>query len=184
MSEVPDDPDSEFPRYPSDDELASSRTEHIYELAHRVLNNDVLIGELGFANRESIHDIVIAIRAGDRLHPRMGFDYLGADWKEISKDRLFEQTDERDEEVEAILENVLSRLETDGYQAARELTLTSSPFQVIYLSRSEAETRRNLDTLLSLGLGRNELSDNLCEKRGCNLVFGYDENISYFASDW
>jgi hypothetical protein len=163
--------------------LVIETSQNIWEYAQHVLKNAELLSELGFSDPSELVNVVIAIRAGDRLHPTQGFDYMGPQWRHIEENIRFQTQDARAELVEQILQRVLRTLETDGYGAAIDYSRTSSPFQVIYLSHNQTETEQCVRTLVDLGLGTNELSDNLLEKRGEYLVIGLDENISYYFMD-
>lgn len=172
---------------PQDDEwskgYAEATANSIWEYAQSVLANERLLLDLGFSQGCTATDVVIAITVGDRLHPSWGFDYLGTDWKEQDRATLLKKLEERDSTVEQTLREVLDILEKDGYDTAVQHTLSSSPFQVVYLSRCQAESQHCIQELADLGLGTNELSDNLIERHGQYLVIGYFEVLSYYEID-
>lgn len=96
---------------------------------------------------------------------------------------MFTQLDERDEEVESILREFLETPESSGYESACRYADSASAYKVLYTSRSLEETSRSIQQMIAVGLGENELSDNLIERRGDTLIIGFDQNISYFAYD-
>ena len=112
---------------------AQTEAQLIWEYAQHVLNNQTLLGELGFVEGSKVAGVVIAIRAGDRLHPTKGFDYLGPDWRQLKEADFFRKLDARDNEVEQILREVLSKLESNGYESAIQYARSASPYQIVFL---------------------------------------------------
>ncbi len=163
---------------PSDE--AVSHGSGIWGYIERTLSDEELLHDLGFPGRDAVKDVVVILRAGNRLHPTKGFNFLGPDWKDIEEETAFRLLGERQEAVEDILEEVLGLLETQGYEAARRHAESASEYQVLYMSRSETETQHSLQQMFDVGLGRNELSDDLLEKCGDYMVHGFHENLSYY----
>ena len=159
---------------------AINQADQIWELVERVLANEALLSEIGFAARDTVEQAVVFLRAGDRLHPTKGYDFLGPEWRILDKAAVIDLLNERDEAVEEIVREFVGVLKTRGYDAAYQFAASASRYQTLYVSRSRLETAQRVQEMFDRGLGIRELSDNFMEKVEGSLVFGYDESISYY----
>ena len=164
---------------PTKSERIASENARIWEYVNNVLSNDELLQDLGL-HRADIERVVIFFRAGDRLHPTQGFDFLGKGWKGIPDDEVDRRHEQRNRAVEKIMNQFLRTLAKQGYPAARDFAIAASEYQVLFVGSSSEETAEILKQMFDNGIGENELSDNFLEKIGSYLVFGYTENLSYY----
>jgi hypothetical protein len=164
------------------DNYSQLKAAKIWELAERTLNDEILLSELGFPDRGDVEKVVVLIAAGDRLHPKKGFDFVGPSWRYLDKAECNRLLDERERATKKIVDQVEHALKSRGYEAAQELAKTTSPFQVVFLADSEPATQAVVQHLMSLGLGERELSDCDFGKRGNFLYFHWEENLSYFLA--
>jgi hypothetical protein len=160
--------------------FAQRKASNMWLRAKVVLEDEILLSELGFPNRSNVEKVIMVVTAGDRLHPTKGFDFLGADWSSINEPRRYHLLDQRDEAIEEIVAQVMQTLISRGFTAALEVAKTASPHQVVFLSDSQPDTEILIQRLLDMGLGTHELSDCDFGKRGECLYFRWDENLSYF----
>ena len=159
----------------------ASENARIWEYINYVLTSDERLRDLEI-DRNEIEQVVVFFRAGNRLHPTKGYDFLGQGWKGLPDDVVRRQLDQRDRVVEAIVNRFLRILVDQGYSVARDFTESASEYQVLFVGSSQDETAKCLSQMFERGLGENELSDNFLEQIGRYLVFGYDENLSYYMS--
>jgi hypothetical protein len=160
--------------------FAMLQARNMWLRAEAVLEEDILLPELGFPGRSDVEDVVMMVIAGDRLHPTEGFDFLGADWKKIAESQRFRLLDQRRAAVEGNVNAVINTLISCGYVAACEVAKTVAPYQVVFLADTEPETAVLIQELIDVGLGVNELSDSDFGKQGTFLYFRWDEVLSYY----
>ncbi len=161
-------------------EYAKDEVKDTWRYVNYVLSNDELFEGYGFTCPKEEVPVAIVYRAGDRVHPELGYDFLGSDWRQIEESTLFSRLDKREEAARQVFERFLSLLETKGYDEAFNYAEHGSKNKVLYVSRNPEETLCCIEEMLNHGLGRNELSCNFTERRSDTLVIAYDENLSYY----
>lgn len=145
----------------------------------------LLLQDSGFTDRNEVSEVVVVLEIGDQLHPNQGVGYFAPDWESLAEDVFFRKLNRRDNQVRKIYRKVMKALQDEGYRAACRIAVASSKYQVVYLSRSEKETRDQLYALAASGVEPTEYGEDTVQRgAGNRLIFGFKENCSSFIKTW